>query len=701
MRSSSLVRTFLFLWIALWIIAFMFIPSRVDFIHGGTFGNFNDFPEKLVRFRLAIVLKDLFTSFGAVVLLSLAYLSLGSSITRFFSRKYYEEEPSFSDWLALAGTSFLLGHAIFSFVFILFGANHLFQAKFVWGILIIGTLVGFPSLKKLYMRYLSSSKTDFHHLWGQVNHKTIFTLTISILLIGLFYSSTRLSYDAVAIYFSDEKLTSLTNQIHFFQNDSFIASSFQTGITYAALISLAGDQAARMYSWVNGLIIILFFLATAKELGLTIQARLIAITLLLTSTAFVDLTGDGKIDLISTAPAIAAVYWTIVNSKGQNKSTALLTGVLAGISIASRPFNAFIVCLFIGAYYTINLFSSKDKTERLAILKLVPWLGMGIVTVMISHLIVNQLVLGDPLSFLHNIQIANSDNWQWTFDKDKLWIIRLLYPFALTIINIPQSNGNISPLFVTFLPLLLSRTVRSKLKQMPQLIRVTFAAVITLVLWITVLFTVFEIRYVLFLWVIFYIVLAVVIEEFISGTDRFSGKYAELAIVGILLFANLRMAYITIDTYSPVDKTNTPHCYNHDLCDLLAPINTIAKPNERVLTLSAFRYYLRPDLLACSSRYDEYRELQPLANNNPSQFWAEVYRLGFKYITFEPRYSKVHLGFNITPKTDDILDWLELRPLYTQKAGYASYEIIANNPPISIDRVCKNNSKGWELQTIR
>lgn len=704
MQKNSFIKLFFILWIVLWILAFMFIPSQVDFIHGGTFGNFNDFPQKLERFPLIIATKDLLISFGAVILLTVAYIALGSGIFKLFSSQFFTEEPSsLSSWLGLLSTSFILGHAIFSFVFIVLGANHIFQTKYLWALLLTGTLIGIPSLKALYSKIPSMREASIAVTWHQAKHKTIFILTACIIFFGLFYSSTRLSYDAVAFYFSDEKLTSLTNQIQYFQNDSFIASSFQTGISYAVLITISGDQAARLYSWINGLIIILLSFAIGKKLGLSIYARLITITLLLTSTAFVDLTGDGKIDLISTAPALAAVYWAIVNSRGHNKTVALLTGTLAGVSIVSRPFNAFLVCLFIGVYYTISFFASKDKNERPAILKLAPWLGMGILTVMVSHLVINQLVLGNPLSFLQNLQIANSTNWQWTFDKDKLWIIRLLYPFALTIVNIPQSNGNISPLFVVFLPVIFSRNIRSKFKETPELTRTTLAAVITLILWNTILFTVFEIRYVLFLWVIFYATLAVTIEWIISEADIFIGKFAEFAIVIVLLFANARMIYIAIDTYSPVDKSNTPHCINHDLCAILDPINKNANAGERVFTLSAFRYYLRPDLLACSSRHDEYQLLQSMANNNPSQFWTEVYRLGFKYVTFEPRYSKVHLGFHLIPGNENVPDWMELIPLYNQPPGYSSYEIrTKKTPPLSVEITCKQNSGGvWGLQSIK
>jgi hypothetical protein len=703
MQKSLLTKFFFILWAVLWVTVFIFIPSRVDFIHGETFGGFEEWLPKLILFNPAIAIRDVFYAFGAVSLLALVYIALGSSILRLFSRDYYGNQNLLSSsWVALVCTSFILGHAAFSFIFILFGTNHLFTANYLLAVLLAGILISIPSLKVLYNKLKFTIDIRISALWNRVNHKTIFILTIGVLLLGLFYTSTRLSYDAVAIYFSDEKLTSLNRQIDFFQGNSFIASSFQTGITYAALITLAGDQAARMYSWVNGLIIILLALSLAKELGLSRQARLIFLTFLLTSTAFVDLTGDGKIDLISTAPAVAAVYWTIINTKRKNKSIAVLTGTMAGIAIVSRPFNIFLACLFIGTYYALSFLSTKDKTERLAIIKLIPFLVYGVIVPAISLFIVNQLILGNPLSFLYNLQMTNSSNWQWTFDRDKLWIIRLLYPFALTVINIPQSNGNISPLFVVFLPVLLTRNSITKLKTLPYLLRASAAAIITLTVWNIILFTVFEIRYVLFLWAIIYLALAVAIEETIFTVGNDIGRFSKVAIIAVLLFINARMIYIIVGSYSPVDNTNAPHCTNHDLCAILDPINENALPGERVFTLSAFRYYLRPDLLACSSKHNDYQLFQQLANNNTLNFWTELYKQGFRYVSFEPRYSRVHLGFDIVPEKADIPEWMELRSLSSSPNGYASYEIVANNPPVAVQKTCAQTPVGtWLLKDIK
>lgn len=117
------------------------------------------------------------------------------------------------------------------------------------------------------------------------------------------YTSARLSYDSVAFYFSDAKITALTGISQSYAHDLFVVSSFHAGVSYSALILTFGDQAARMFSWVNGLVIIIFALALGEQFGLSKSSKRILLALLMTTTAFIDLFGDGKIDLTTSAPA--------------------------------------------------------------------------------------------------------------------------------------------------------------------------------------------------------------------------------------------------------------------------------------------------------------------------------------------------------------------------------------------------------------
>ena len=75
-----------------------------------------------------------------------------------------------------------------------------------------------------------------------------------------------------------------------------------------------------MYSWACGLIIIVFSLALGEELDLSKARKALFDGVIDQFDCFYRPgSGDGKIDLASTAPSIAAIYWIIISSKNPLK----------------------------------------------------------------------------------------------------------------------------------------------------------------------------------------------------------------------------------------------------------------------------------------------------------------------------------------------------------------------------------------------
>ena len=298
---------------------------------------------------------NLLYSFSGVIVFSFACLSLGVLVIKISKIKNTSALITPLSGLALVSTQFLLGHGILSLIFLTLGGLYKLTPLSAIIILALGLFSGLGQLKNSFQGILQQGKLENHR------HKTIFWLASTILFLTLLLSSARISYDSSAIYFSDAKLTALTHHIRFFTNDTFVASVFHSAIQYAAIIQIFGDQSARMLSWVNGIVIIIFSLALGEKVGLSKGARFILLTLLLTSTAFVDLLGDGKVDLVSSAPAIAAIYWMIV--KGLTGILGvpefLLIGFLTGLAILGRPFNAFLLGIFVILFYFKQIVPGK------------------------------------------------------------------------------------------------------------------------------------------------------------------------------------------------------------------------------------------------------------------------------------------------------------------------------------------------------
>jgi len=166
-----------------------------------------------------------------------------------------------------------------------------------------------------------------------------------------------------------------------------------------------------------------------------------------------------------------------------------------------------------------------------------------------------------------------------------------------------------------------------------------------------------------------------------------------------LTIMGIRTLLIAFTAYLPTENISKNDCYDTNLCNFVNTINQPAATGDRVLVLHAYRYYLRSDLFACSSRVDEYNVLQPLARQNSEEFWAEVYRRGYQFIMFEQHLSEDRYSFGKLPSLDTIPEWLQIKTLYSSpQANQIIYQLKSVNPPIPVEIFCRKDSNGiWQL----
>ena len=678
---------FLLTWFILSLVVYIYI-SQISFVPIVTL-SWGLFAEMLTHISPVRYILNLIGAWLGTTLFSLACISLGLGILR----KWVQ----YSSKLALGVTAFFTGEILFSLIFLIVISLSRLTPAFVAITILLGFLIGLPALKQFitHIPFRSSLFTGFE--WSE---RILLGLILIGTAFGLLLSSSRLGYDATAAYFSQAKIMAVSQMpIFFTPKDFFVVTSFHPGILFTALIQLFGDQSARTLSWVNGVAMMLMGLALGEELGLTRRARLWFLILMVTSTAFTDLLGDGKIELISAAPILAAVYWMLQSLKQPTRGTFVVIGWLAGFALISRPYNIFLVSVFMSAFFFTQIFAlsrtgySDLKRFIFPVLSILPpMLFLGV-----FHLVENWFFLKNPLAPLAYGQGLETTDWQWQFDPANLPLYRLFYPFTLTYMNSAQSLGNISPLLIAFLPFLFVKSVRENIHISSRLFWLSLIAVLTLLLWITLTFTVVEIRYVLFLWAILFLAIAQILEGAIQHAGSFVRPLLLSLVMIFLAVMSTRTLMIALSTYFPLDDTK--RCLDNNLCVFLETLNQPAQPGDRVFVLHGYRYYLRSDLFACSSRVDEYPALDALARQNSPDFWAEVYRQGFRFIIFEQHLSEVRYGFGKLPSPDIAPDWMKVKVLYSStNATQRIYQLEAINPPIQPEILCKQNAKGmWEL----
>ncbi len=692
-KAKSIVsNSFLIFWIVLIAVLFMFYPGRISHLYGSSFANWHKFIYKFLQIDILFYIQRLAASFTGMICFALAATSLGSV----FSKKHLSPRKTPTpQWLGSIITAFLLGEIVFSFILLTISILGKLSPIVTIIVLLAGGSLGIRSFKTLLMARQTDEKATTTAK-ATLQEKTIFWLSIAILTSTLFLTAARISYDSTAFYFSDAKIASMTNQLLYFPNDSFVVSSFHITVLYTALIQIAGDQAARFLSWINGLFIILLSLTLAEEMGLSRKGKLTALVLLLTSTAFTDLFGDGKIELATTLPAIASIYWLTKTEKEISSHGYLLSGVFAGFSIIARPYNA----VLLGGFIALLFFTSK--TSILSRAKHYLALSAPILILLALHSMANWLILGDFLAPLHNTNKVTPEIWQWSgFDPKNIWLARIFFPLTATFLNIPQSMGNISPLILMFIPMFFSAKLWKQITLTKVLTKASLIAFVILTTWVMIYFTIFEIRYVIFLWIIIYMASAEMINAVLQNSGTIGQKII-LGIINLLLFYMVaRNIFISIDAYAPIDKNNAPQCNDSMFCTYLWPLNQSANTGERVLGLSAFRYYLRPDLLACSSKADEYLIIHGALERSNEDFWSEVYKQGYTYIAYEENYSLRHLNIDLHRALASTPDWVLLEKRSETFEGYFStYKIIYKDPPYRINMECSIDNGIWLVNEI-
>jgi hypothetical protein len=689
-------KVLLIAWAILCLSFFAAYPGTVSHVQSSYLGDWRLFAEKWGRLDLLRDLANLVLSFIGIIAFSAACTSLGAFAVKISKVDFIARYLTGYDSLAYLATEFLIGHGLFSIIFLTLGGLSQLKPAYGVSLLLLGFLLGIREIKKTTGNAFAETYAEYKKLTGNKWNRTIILLSMTIGFLSLVQSTALISYDSTSIYFSDAKITAMTQQVEFFTDDNFIASAFQSTIQYAVLIQIFGDQSARMFSWMCGVVIIIFSLALGKRIALSEQANLILFTLLLTSTAFLDLMGDGKVDLISSAPAIAAVYWMVMES--QNKKTSkpilVLVGFLIGLAIVARPFNFFLLGVFTLLFYVQRIYARGfERSNYKLLVTSMLYLGMGAIGFVIYHLFANWMIHGNPFAFLSSVSKINPSTGPWNYDPRQILAVRLGYPLIATFYNSPQTLGNISPIVMAFLPALLIYPIRKDTQISRQLYVLLAVSIVTLLLWIFLFFTVYEIRYVVFLWVIIFMPVAEIISTAIRNRDRLLQGILKTLIVAQLLFTLFRTVYISIDAYSPVDEQGNPQCF----CDEFDRINETAAPGDRVLTLTAFRYYLRSDLFACSTTHDEYKALTNAAKTDSELFWLKVYQQGYKYIVYEREYTTRHLQMGLTPGPQNAPTWLELKSLYGKPGdSFITYRINFKSRPGELQTSCqKDSSNRW------
>jgi hypothetical protein len=694
-----------FFWAILCIATYVYGPGRRSGVHLFPLEeqNMNAIITQIIAINFPILLTDMIKAFAGILLFVLSTVGLGWTFIKSIDRNTISSNHGGG----IVISAFMLGQSLFSFFYIfLLIAFRQFSLHSNLIILLCGLIFflwNFRSINQ-YIRGGVKGLLSFPN-----ETKVIFPVILSLIILGfaLFYSSSRLSYDAASQYYAQAKINALSQQDILLSYTDFFAGSarFLTSIQ-TALIQLFGDQAARMFSWMNGLAILIFGMVIGKRLGISHRAQLLFLPLALTTTAFVDLLGDGKIDLASTAFALASIYWFLQSIQKPSRLCLFLAGFFGGFAIVVRPYNAILLGVFFLLLILFYLWSAKQRKFFIhSLIHSSQGFLPPILFWVAFYLIINAVVFGDPLAPFSNFNSTIND-WPVYLTYEQIIRNVLFYPFVITYHGIFGSFGYLTPFFIAFLPFYFVKKMRTFRVISRELIFICLFAFLILILWITAFNSIFifEVRYVLFLWILLFLPIAQILDNAMEiSLMQLAGVQVILA--ALLLFMAARTFFISLATYSPIDQSGEPHCNVLPMCTFFNPVNQLANPGDRILVLSAFRYYLRSDLLACSSTRDDYITLEQAAIQSPDKFWEEVQRHGYRYIIFDSFFNEYVLRFHNLPNlstsipSNGITIYDRTFKDFDNRTITESVYQIKSSPAITSEKTCVLIDGKWQVQS--
>lgn len=547
-------------------------------------------------------------------------------------------------WVRLV-TSFLLGIGVTSSVWLLIGV-----VSWLGSFVVIGFLVGFFILGlllagtelRLWMVALRSST-------GWLPKK----MSVEALLVGLCVGLMGLLAigallkppigDAEAFYMVYPKVIAASQRL--VEMPGLYANFSQIGLLgemhFAALLMLADVHAAKLFAWFVAMATVGMLIALARLAGLGRTGCAFVFLMTATTTAFTNHITDGKIDLFSTACGSGAFYWALHSAEGSEREQRValrITGVLAGFAVVGKfsYLLAFLPPLFV--IISWNLYERwrlTGPTSWKMVQPVVAYMTVGVamMAAAVPHLIKNGILFAAPLAPFVGMEGTSWLNQTWFSSRDTAWIVAT-YPAALVFGRYPMQGGNLSFIWLAFLPLLLVCAVQT-FRNNRTLAKMTVAGLVGMFLWVLLRPSVIAPRYLLATLFLLIPSVALAAEGVFTTESRPRILSTGMVLVTLSALAIFAFPHVKLPLHLIQFLRGTfPICgLASPYCEPLVSLNQKAEPGARVFFAGYYAYWMRPDLLQCRDNREDSRVLA--AVTDVSSRWATLYTRGFHYVVID------------------------------------------------------------------
>jgi hypothetical protein len=434
----------------------------------------------------------------------------------------------------------------------------------------------------------------------------------------------------------------------------------------AAVMAIAGDWAARPISYFHVVAAAALLWGSAESVGMSFRGQLLTVAMLFTSTNVGLIIFDGKTDNIALPIGIAAVFVALHITRERFIRHAVCIGLLCGFAAAAKmsyipPLGATVLFLVLWRHWQTRTGAATNSVV-LVILTLAI-IGTAAIASVLPQLAKNWTMVGEPLApfrYFAKEQITWLDQDWYTAGVVKRLL--LTYPLALVFGNYWAQHGNLSLLFLAFVPL---AAIRFSSWPQRRLWLLTAAAALGLLAWMVLRPSTFAARY-------FFVVLAILLLVSADGAARASfstSKSLRAMIVAASAFVLIEHLRIIKDpalaAWRYAGTADLTSYQGDDAYNMARLLNTEAAVGTRLVLFGYYRYPLRDDLLECLFNSEERGRLP-----SGKEMAVNAYLEGASYLAFDS------MGYEaLTPNNfDNLPSWLRIEKIY-------------NGPRISIYRV--------------
>ncbi len=599
--------------------------------------------------------------------------------------------------LAIIATALMMGQCLFVIAWTGLGLMGYF-----FPIPIIVLMVLIVSIAIIFVR---RDMVDlFNRLFGQITHHFLalplhmkfveILVVLVVILFGIFNASLPVRFgagDGIFFYMVLPKLMAASGRLMpviGYEHTHSISGLFGE-MHHSVMLALGNEQAALLFVWVTTLTMLAILVSLCGSLGVGNVGKVVAMVMLLSSTAVSFYMIDGKVDVFAACLGLAALYWVVeVKRSSVNWSAFYLAGLFTGFAVVAKATYVIAVALPISIILLWEVRKSRYPMHvwiRFILIMILP-----LFTLVVKNSILFQEPFA-PFVFLDG-EIGDKYNSQGYWNSlDVARNILLTYPFALVYGDYLFQYGNLSGLYLAFAPLILLVPIDTWRKH-HLLVRFSIVILITVLLGAVLQARYFAPRFMLPALLSLIPAIAFATENVYCSSRKnrwFRSVLMVCLCIGLIGYSTIEQDMKRLFRYKiqgvgicDLEGFPLPECH-----DMLA-MNALAGIGDRINVSSGYTYWLRSDLIQCMATKDE----QNLLNGGLDDM-SKLYDLGFQYVekVGDP-WDLINVPASLNVSAKYSRDARGLSP------AVSIYEISAKDPTIVPTFGCRQvNYPAWHV----